>query len=140
MLRSTFLAALLLVLALPAHAADPPDLTPPAPTAPAAAWEAFSLNLVEALRSDNLGLKCSALQQIAAYGPKVDVRSARFEMVRLYRNNKDMRVRMAALSALSQVNDAWVADFLARSARFERDPEMARLSYFAAQAITERLN
>jgi len=39
-----------------------------------------------------------------------------------------------ALAALSKTRDAWVADFLYRSARFERDAHMAGLMYHAAIA------
>ncbi|MCH7976108.1 MAG: hypothetical protein IIC18_06100, partial [Bacteroidetes bacterium] len=46
----------------------------------------------------------------------------------------DERVRMTALAALSKAHDAWIADFLYRSARYERDAHMASLMYHAALA------
>ena len=133
MKRLSILSALLLILAVPVRA-DPPDLTPPSFDTDEAAWIQFGENLVVALKSDNDGLKVSALQLIAAYGERIDVSDARFEMVRLFRDNKDSRVRMMALAALSKTRDAWVADFLYRSARFERDAHMAGLMYHAAIA------
>ena len=133
MKRITILSALLLVLAVPLRA-DPLDLSPPSFDADEAAWVQFGENLVVALKSDNDGLKVSALQHIAAFGERLDVSDARFEMVRLFRDNKDDRVRMTALNALSKVRDSWVADFLHRTARFETDPHMAGLIYHAAVA------
>ena len=133
MKRISILSALLLILAVPVRA-DPPELTPPSHDADEAAWIQFGENLVVALKSDNDGLKISALQHIAAYGERLDVSDARFEMVRLFRDNKDKRVRMMALAAISKAHDAWIADFLYRSARFESDAHMASLMYHAAVA------
>jgi hypothetical protein len=131
-MRRLLLLSASLLLIVPARA-EPFDLTPPALDAEAAAWVAFSDNLVAALRSGNHGVRCSALQQVVAYGPRVDVRAARFEVVRLFRDSPDERVRLLALSALAQLRDGWVADFLARSARFEKDPRLTRLYLHAAQ-------
>ena len=133
MKRLSLLSALLVVLAIPVRA-DPPDLTPPSNDTDEAALIQFGENLVVALKSDNEGLKISALQHIAAFGERIDVSDARFEMVRLFRDNKDVRVRMMALAALSKANDAWIADFLYRSARYESDAKMASLMYHAAVA------
>jgi hypothetical protein len=133
MKRISILSALLLILAVPVRA-DPPDLTPPAYDTDEAAWIQFGENLVVALRSGNDGLQLSALQHIIVYGERVDVSNARFELIRLFRDNKDERVRMTALNALSKMNDTWIADFLYRSARFESDTHMASLMYHAAIA------
>ncbi len=133
MKRISILSALLLILAVPVRA-DPPDLTPPSHDADEAAWIQFGENLVVALKSDNDGLQLSALQHIIVYGERIHVSDARFELVRLFRDNKDERVRMTALNALSKVRDGWVADFLYRSARYESDAHMASLMYHAAVA------
>src|SRR5690606_26480950 len=134
MIRLLLLLACL--VAAPVSAASPsaPDLTPPASDADAAAWAAFSDNLVVALQGENHGVCCSALQHVVAYGADVDVREARFEVVRLFRDHPDERVRMLALSALAQMRDGWVSDFLERSARFEDDPRLAKLYRHAARA------
>ena len=120
-----------------AGAADP-GLTPPPADAGAAAWTAFSDNLVRALKTEHEGLRCSALQHVVAYGERVDVRRARFEVTRLFRDHADPRVRMLALSALTQIDDRWVTDFLRRSARFEKDPRLARILRHAARHSEER--
>lgn len=133
MRRISLLSALLLVLAVPVRA-DPPDLTPPSADADETVWTQFGENLVVALKSDNDGLQLSALQHIVVYGERIDVSDAKFELVRLFRDNKDERVRLTALNALSKLNDSWVADFLHRTARFESDAHMAGLIYHAAVA------
>lgn len=130
MIRFSLLLAAFVLVAGAAHA-GPPGLTPPASDAPEAAWAAFSTHLVAALQSDNHGLKCSALQHVVAYQDRVDVRAARFDVVRLYRDHRDARVRLLALSALEGMDDPWVRDFLQRSARFERDAHLARLTAYA---------
>ena len=139
MSRSPLFLLLAFVIAVAPARADPPDITPPAADADAATWVAFSDNLVKALQTtDNLGLQCSALQHVAAYGDRVDVDAAKFDIVRLYRDHSDSRVRMAALAGLAQMSDGWVADFLLRSARFEKDEHLARLTLHAAQAVAAR--
>ena len=135
MIRPLLLLALLAAAPVSAAAMHPtPDLTPPALDADAATWAAFSENLVVALQGENHGVRCSALQLVVAYGASVDVRGARFEVVRLFRDHPDERVRMLALSALAQMRDGWVSDFLERSARFEGDPHLAKLYRHAARA------
>jgi len=131
--RISILSALLLILTIPVRA-DPPDLSPPTNDTDEAAWIQFGENLVVALKSDNDGLKISALQHIAAHGELVDVSDARFELVRLFLDNKDSRVRMMALAALSKAHDSWIADFLYRGARYESDARLASLMYHAAIA------
>ncbi len=131
--RIAILSALLLFLAVPLRA-DPLGLVAPPLDADEATWTRFGENLVVALKSDNDGLKVSALQHIAAFGDRLDVSDAHFEMVRLFRDSKDARVRMMALAALSKAHDSWIADFLYRSARFESNPHMASLIYHAAIA------
>jgi hypothetical protein len=133
MKRIILLPALLLAIVFPVRA-DPPNLTPPPADADETAWMHFGENLVMALKTDNDGLRLSALQQIVVYGERLDVRDARFELVRLFRDHKDERVRMTALNALSKVRDNWVAYFLRRSARFESDPHLAGLMFHAALA------
>lgn len=128
----TLFAGLLIFAAAPAYAT--PDLVAPDIEADETAWAQFGDNLVMALKSDNDGLKISALHHIAQFGERLDVRDARFEMVRLFRDHKDQRVRMLALAALSKARDAWIADFLHRTARFESDTHMAGLIYHAALA------
>lgn len=110
------------------------DLIAPDPDAAESVWIAFGDNLVMALKTDNEGLNISALHHIARYGERVDVRDARFEMVRIFRDHEDSRVRMLALAALSKAKDAWIADFLRRSARYEKDHHLASLMYHAALA------
>ncbi len=133
MKRPSILIALFFIVALPVRA-DTIDLTPPSADADESAWAQFGANLVVALKMDNDGVRISALHHVARYGERIDVRDAKFEMIRLFRNDKDRRVRLMALNALSKVQDAWVADFLYRSAHFETDPHMASMIYHAAVA------
>lgn len=126
LLASPALASALSSPPIPTNAvdtvADPGELLPER-------WRRASAGLSLALRSDNDGLRHSALQHIACYGPHLSLSEENmFEIVRLFRDSADERVRLAALGALVHVESGWVTDFLARSARFERSPRMTRLT------------
>lgn len=88
-------------------------------------WEAFSRQLVEAVRHPNLGVKCAALQHIIHYGDSLDVRAAVFDVTRMYRSHQhDENTRILAMVALSRMNSSWAMDLLKRSVRFEDSPRV----------------
>lgn len=125
---------LLLILAVALTAASPlyasPDPDPPVLVDPAVTttdlstvdWEAFSTNLVHALASDNDGLHVSAMQLIIKYGDRLDVNRARFDVMRLYRDHEDDRVRRMAVVTLGTMQNGWALGFLTRSIDFEKNP------------------
>jgi len=90
-------------------------------------WELFSKNLVNALNSDNLGLKVSAMQKVIKYKEKVDVEDAALEIVRLYRRHKDERVRQLALVTLHSMQNDWALGIVKRDYNFENNSKIKRL-------------
>ncbi|NBC16346.1 MAG: hypothetical protein GVY18_03410 [Bacteroidetes bacterium] len=131
MKRFTPLFAVLLLsfaLSSPLYAtsdSEPPELVDPALTTTNLAtvdWAAFSTNLVNALATDNDGLQQSAMQLIIKYRERVDVHRARFDVMRLYRDHDDDRVRRMAVVTLGAMDNNWALGFLARSVTFEDDP------------------
>ena len=84
-------------------------------------WAAFSENLVVGLASDNEGLKLSALQMIVRYGDHLDVQAAAFDVVRMFQDHRDQRVRRMAAVACSRLKSGWAMGFLRMSEPFERD-------------------
>lgn len=81
---------------------------------------ALSKTLSDALESSHFGFQTSALRLLIAYGPEVDFdRTTVIEVVRLYRDHNDERVRRMAVVALGAMDDAWGDDFLMRSLRYE---------------------
>lgn len=123
---------LLLILAVALATASPLYATPDSPALADPAettadlstvdWEAFSTNLVRALASDNDGLHVSAMQLIIKYGDRLDVDRARFDVMRLYRDHDDDRVRRMAVVTLGTMQNGWALGFLTRSIDFEKNP------------------
>jgi hypothetical protein len=85
-------------------------------------WAKFSKNIVKALKSDSPGLQKSAMQMVIKYGDKLDVGDAVFDVMRVFRNEKNRGERRLALAALVNMNNEWAMDFLKRQGEFEKDP------------------
>ncbi len=83
-------------------------------------WDAFSKNLVHAFTTHNEGVKLAALQLVIKYSDYVDVHGARFDMMRLYRDNKDDNVRRMAVVALGKIQNPWALHFFERAVHFEQ--------------------
>ena len=120
--RPCLAVAVLLVGLGGAPALAGPDGWPtPQPTSSETDWSAFSENLVVGLAGDNEGLKLSALQLIVEHGDRLDVRAAEFDVVRLFQNRHDQRVRRLAAVACSRLKSDWAMGFLRMAEPFERD-------------------
>jgi hypothetical protein len=110
---------LLVVSSVPAHAQDDAMrdtmLT-------AAGWAEFSSNLRTAIASDNEGAKVGALGQIIRYGQflKFDELTV-FEVMRMYRDNEDQKIRRMAVVALGNMNNRWAIEFLDMLSRYEEN-------------------
>ncbi len=89
-------------------------------------WKAFSENLTNAIASDNEGLRQSAMQHIITYSSKLEMDGAVFDLVRIYRYEKDQRVRQMAVVALNKIGNSWAMNFLKRNLRFEDNPVIYR--------------
>ena len=97
-------------------------------------WETFGKNLNGALKSDNQGVRLSAVQQVIQYGDKVDVKDGIFEIVEMYRTNKDVKVRQLALSAINSTQNKWAMDFLSRNLKFEKSEPLKKQIYYILNA------
>lgn len=95
-----------------------------------AQWDTYSDNLEHALASDHDGVRQGALRMIIFYGDNLSIsRTGVYDVVRIYRNHADDRLRRMAVVALGQTGDAWALDFLKRSVRFEQSPEIRHTIY-----------
>ena len=104
---------------------DVPPAAAPAATPverSAAHWTLFSEGLVEALASGHDGVQQGALRMIIFYGDQLDVKASVFDVVRIYRNHEDDRMRRMAVVALGTMQSGWAIDFLTRSLDFEKTP------------------
>jgi len=87
-----------------------------------AQWEAFNKSLINAIHSDNEGLREGALIQIAHYGdflefPELTV----FEVMRMYRDHDDPQIQRLAIVALGNMGSRWAIEFLDMLAPYESD-------------------
>ncbi|MFQ5752554.1 MAG: hypothetical protein ACE5HI_11205 [bacterium] len=86
-------------------------------------WTALSKKLNKNLLSTNQAQKKIAVQLIAKYGDRLNLSAQSvFELVRIYRWEKDTQYRQMALVALHSIQNKWAMDFLKRSFKFEENP------------------
>lgn len=85
-------------------------------------WKAFSKSLTRALKSDNPGIQTSAMRMVIRHGDKVDVTTARYEVMDVFLKNSDQKVRQLALVTLYTINHPLDIGFLERRINFEEDP------------------
>jgi len=122
------LALVITVLVTGAAVADPPTLElqlDEAALFTAADWAAYSDRISDALASDHDGLREAALRMTVLHGQNLTLdRRDTIEMVRLFRDHENARMRRLAVVALNAADDHWGMDMLARSYRFEDDPNV----------------
>ena len=85
-------------------------------------WDAFSLNLVQALKSNSEGLQLSAMQLVVKHGDKVWVNDAAYEIYQVFRYHKNNRIRQLALVTLYKMDNAWFKDVLKEDVKTETSP------------------
>lgn len=131
-------------LAQPAAPSDAPVVTPAsfaaaATDAPAATdWSAFSDQVRAALASDHDGFRAAALRMVIRHGNRLDVGTARFEAMRIYRNHDDENMRMLAAQALSRIDAPGNTGYLALAAEYERAPRLRALLTASVQHARTR--
>ena len=103
-------------------------------------WDLFSKNLVKALKHKNLGLNISALLQVIHHKDNINVDSAVLDIVRLYRNHKDERVRQLALVTLHAMGNDWAIGIIKRDFRFEKSPQIKRIMLAIIYDKTKKLD
>jgi hypothetical protein len=67
-------------------------------------WKLFSAGIKMALKGDNPGVQQSAILLVIKHGEKLDIKDAVSDMIRCYRNAKDVFSRELALLAIFQVD------------------------------------
>jgi len=89
-------------------------------------WKAFGENLINAVASENQGLKVSAMQHMITYHQYLDVKDATFDLLRIYRLHPEQRMRQLAAVTLEYVGNSWGKDFLKRNIKFEKNEVIMR--------------
>ncbi|KAA3610317.1 MAG: hypothetical protein D8M58_06140 [Calditrichaeota bacterium] len=86
-------------------------------------WDLFSDNLKSSLKSENMGVKLSAMQLIIKHSENlsIDNRNAVYDVMREFRNNNNLNIRRLSLITLYKMKNDWAIDFLKRIYKFEKN-------------------
>ena len=85
-----------------------------------AQWEAFNKAVVQAIHSENQGIREGGLVQIAYYGDYLDFPELTvFEVMRMYRDHDDPQIQRLAVVALANMSSRWAIEFLDMLAPYE---------------------
>lgn len=90
-------------------------------------WKLVSKNLVKALASDNDGLRQSAMVLIIRHSDKLRVNDAVYDVMHIYRTNKDERVKQLALATLHKMESKWAMGFLRMDLKFQESVKLRRM-------------
>ena len=90
-------------------------------------WKNFSKNLTNAVKSENIGLQISAMQMVIKYSDKVDIDNSVINLVRLYRSQKDEKIRQIALVTIHAIQNDWALGIVKRDLRSETSPKIKKL-------------
>ena len=107
-------------------------------------WDAFSENLVVALKSGHPGLRQSAMQHIIRYGDKLDVSEGVYYIGLIFRFNDDPQVRRLAMVALHTINTDKAISYLCQNMKYEDNPAIKKqccciVNNYVAQKAKERV-
>ena len=64
------------------------------------------------------------MKKVIAYADKLNISDVALELVRLYRNHKDERVRQLALVIINATNNDWAAGIVKRDYGFEKSAKI----------------
>lgn len=93
----------------------------------AAGWAEFSANLKQAIHSDNEGANTGALSQIIRYGQYLHFDELTvFDVMRMYRDSSEPKVRRMAVVALGNMHNRWAIEFLDMLSKYEQDPTIKK--------------
>lgn len=89
-------------------------------------WDEFSTSLVSALRSENEGVRISAMKLSIRHGENVDVSMGRYAVMEEFLNNDSPKVRQLALVTLSSINNTMDMGYLQRHLAYEEDDSIKK--------------
>ncbi len=89
-------------------------------------WDLFSNNLKTSLKSENMGVKLSAMQLIIEYSDNLNIAGSTevYDVMREFRNNDDQSIRQLSLITLYKMNNDWAVDFLKMHQEFEENNDI----------------
>lgn len=90
-------------------------------------WKLVSKNLVRSLATGNDGLRQSAMDFFIKHSDRLDINAAVYDVMHIYRNHKDERVKKLALVTLYKMENKWAMEFLKVDLRFQDSEELKRM-------------
>lgn len=87
-------------------------------------WDAFSTNLVVAIKSNHQGLQESAMQRIIQYSDSLIVTDAVYDIALVFRFDKNSQMRRLAMVTLSKINTDQSLSYLCQYLKYEENPSV----------------
>lgn len=128
-----------LTLLLVCSTATAQDTTRPDTLLTPAQWRAFESNIADGIRSDNEGVKQSALGQITRFGEYMDfTRDDVITVVREYRHAGIFRNRQLAITAIGSMSNRWGIEFLDMLSSTETSEQLQKSMKAVVDAYWDR--
>jgi hypothetical protein len=89
-------------------------------------WNAFSANLIVAVKSNHSGLQQSAMQRIIQYADSLNVTDAVYDIALIFRFDKNTQMRRLAMVTLSKINTDYSLNYLCRFLKYENNPSIQK--------------
>ncbi len=89
-------------------------------------WEAFSTNLVIAVKSNHPGLQQSAMQRIIQYADSLNVTDAVYNIALIFRFDKNKQMRRLAMVTLSKINTDHSLNYLCKYIKYETNSSIRK--------------
>ena len=82
-------------------------------------WDAFSTNLVVALKSNHPGLQESAMQRIIQYSDSLEITKSVYNIGLIFRFDDNPQMRRLAMVTLSKINTDYSLSYLCQYLKYE---------------------
>jgi hypothetical protein len=82
-------------------------------------WDAFSTNLVVALKSNHPGLQESAMQRIIRYSDSLEITDGIYDIALIFRFDDNPQMRRLAMVTLSKINTDYSLSYLCQYLKYE---------------------
>lgn len=89
-------------------------------------WNAFSTNLIVAIKSNHPGLQQSAMQRIIQYADSLNVTDAVYDIALIFRFDKNTQMRRLAMVTLSKINTDHSLSYLCEYIKYERNSSIRK--------------
>ncbi len=89
-------------------------------------WDAFSNNLIVALKSNHPGLQESAMQRIIRYSDSLEITDAVYDIALIFRFDNNPQMRRLAMVTLSKINTDYSLSYLCQYLKYEDNPSIRK--------------